>query len=251
MKISIVVPAIRKELWENFYNSIANSFHGEWELILIGPYQPDFQKDNMRWIEDWGCPTRCQQIGILEAKGEWICFGWDDGIFQNDSLDKYYSCLSDYKDYKTAVSGRYTEGTQSIGYMLCDDYYKIKTHEQAQSPYISGDSIIFNTGFVSTKLLKEIGGMDCRFETTGLACLDLSIRLQLYGVKIILGEGLLLTCSWLPGNEGDHEPVNKAFFQADMPYYNKKYKSPEFKNEIIIPLDNWKQALEKWERRFK
>ena len=247
MQLSIVVPAIRKELWEKFYNSLTESFHGKWELILIGPYEPSFRKDNMRWIEDWGNPTRCQQIGILEAKGEWICFGWDDAIFQNNALDEYYSKLS---DYKTAISGKYMEGTQSGGYMLSEDYYKIKTHEQVQSPYVPQDFVIFNTGIVSTQLLKETGGMDCRFETTGLACLDLSIRLQLYGAKIIIGEGLLLTCTWLPGNEGDHEPVNKAFFQVDMPYYNRKYKTPEFKNETIIPLDNWKQSPERWERRF-
>ena len=255
MDLSVIVPGFRVKEWQNMYQSIKQSFSGQWEMIIVGPYSPDFSEPNLTWIEDWGCPTRCQQIGMLEAKGDWHCYGWDDGVYQNGALDRAWETLKEHNfDYKTIVIGKFVEGNaeQLKGYMpmLTEEYYFIRTHEEARSPYLPDDFKILSTGLISAKLIKEVGGFDCQFETMALSVLDLSIRLQLYGCKMIVQEGVMLICSWQPGNTGDHEPVNKAFYNADMPRYQKKYRSPDFNPDIIISKNNWQEVPRKWNRRF-
>ena len=246
MKLSMVVPSIRKDRCLDFYNSVTKSFSGDWELILIGPYKLDFERTNMRWIESWASPTVAQHIGLIEAKGDYVCFGWDDGLYCEGSLDKAFELMGD----KIAVSGKYIEGDIAPAYMRSNKYYIINNHDKASSPYITNDFLLFNTGIVSRETLLEIGGFDCRFEATALAFVDLSIRLQLYGIKVILMEEVMMTCTWLPGDEGDHEPVNKAV-EYDFSLLHKKYRQPIFHKRVIIDIDNWKLQPSKWERRFK
>lgn len=252
--LSFIFPAFRKDNWYSLHNSLKNSFHGEFELILVGPYEPNFKAPNVRWIEDWGCPTRCQQRGLLAATGDWLCFGWDDGTYCDGSVDNAWEILKQNGfDDRTVVIGKFVEGEEQANYMVKDEYYYIKTHDAARSPYFPEDFMILSTGLISKKLLMEIGGFDCQFETMALSVLDASIRLQFHGCKMILQQSLMMTCTWQPGNSGDHEPVNKAFYQNDMPKYYQKYKNPEFNHlpgAMIIPLDNWKNSPEKWERRF-
>lgn len=250
--LSFILPAFRKENWLGLYSSLVETYHGDWEMIIVGPYEPYFKKPNLTWIEDWGCPTRCQQRGLLAAKGEWLCFGWDDGVYMNGAVDKSFEILKDNNfDYKTVVIGKFIEGLENQRYMVSDDYYKINFHDQARSPYFPDDFLIFSTGIISKKLLTEVGGFDCKFETMALSVLDLSIRLQFYGCKMILQEGIMLTCSWQPGTTGDHEPVHMGFHRNDMPLYYKTYKSPEFVQNLVMPLDNWEKSPSKWERRFQ
>lgn len=246
MQLSVIFPAFRVHNFETLYDSVYKSFDGEFEVILIGPTPPNFKRDNLLWIEDFGCPTRCQQIGLLAAKGEWMCFGWDDGIYMDGKLSEAYKTIKDYKDI---VIGKFVEGDNQQ-YMISDSYYNISHHNDARSPYIPDHFKIFSTGLISSKLIKEVGGFDCQFETMALSVLDLSIRLQFYGCNMILQDGVMLRCSWQPGDTGDHKPVNRAFFENDMPAYYKKYKNPVFKKEIIIDINNWKLVPDKWERRF-
>lgn len=246
MKLSIIIPCFRKELWEKLYNSLAESCSAEWELILVGPYQPDFVKYNMTWIEDWGHATRCQQRGLLAAKGEWLCFGWDDGIYYPGALD---NALSMVKDYKDVVVGKFIEGEENRIYMSGDEYYYIKHHEAARSPYLKDEFMIYSTGIISKQLMLEVGGFDCRFETMALSVLDLSIRIQLLGCNMILKREPIMECTWQPGDTGDHGPVNTAM-RYDTKLYRKIYKGPVFDGHIKVELDNWMQQPEKWDRRF-
>ena len=93
MKLSIVCVGYRPENWKKLYDSIPESFSGSWELICIGPYAPDFKEKNFTFIEDWGQPARCCQLGLLAAKGDWVSFAWDDGWYLPEQLDVVWATL--------------------------------------------------------------------------------------------------------------------------------------------------------------
>ncbi len=243
MKLSVILPSIRVENLERLHSSI--DFKGEWEFIVVGPYIPNFMPANMTWIGSKASPTVCQQQGLIVAKGEYVCFAWDDGWFMPEQIDAMFAQLQENK----AVSGKYVEGDYSPEYMATYDYYRIKTHDRAASPYLSDDLLLINTGLIPRGTLLEIGGFDCRFESTAISAVDMAIRLQLHGVKVVLSEDIVLKCTWLIGDEGDHAPINSAV-EEDFNLLHKKYRQPIFSKRIIIPIDNWKNQPKVWERRF-
>lgn len=254
MKLSIVVPGIRAELWKSLYDSISKSFSGEFELIIIGPYKPTFEAANLIWIEDFGSPARCAQRGLLEAKGEWISFAWDDGTYIENSLNECFSLLPN-EDYHNIVIGKFYEVVHDINaqqgvaeYQAKDDLYYIKTHTHAFSNFFNPDFKIFSTGIASKKMLMEVGGFDCNYELFGMALLDISVRLQLHGCNMILKKDPIFTCKWSFGEDG-HNVIQEAYEKADQALYQKTYRS-DIKPNIVVEPDNWKNSPEIWKRRF-
>lgn len=248
MKLSMIVPSIRSENLVAFEKSVFESFPGEYELIIISPYKciPGFLGcPYIKWIESHASPTVCQQIGLIAAQGQYVCFGWDDGLYEPFAIDRMFEQL----EPNTAISGRYIEGDLAPDYMRSEKYYKIITHDKAHSPYLDKDYLLLNTGLIPRETLLAIGGFDCRFESTGISALDMAIRLQLHGVRIILSNNIVLKCSWLPGDAGDHGPVDEAV-NSDFSLLHKKYRQPVFHKRIIIDIDNYKQQPLIWERRF-
>ena len=79
--ISIILPGIRKENWINLYNSIKTSTTRDFELIIVGPYEPDewlLNQSNIIFVKDFGNPVRCQNIGIELASKKYITWASDD-----------------------------------------------------------------------------------------------------------------------------------------------------------------------------
>jgi len=256
MDLSILVPAIRVKNWEVLYHSIGESFSGEWELILVSPYDlPEAMKrhSNIKLIKDWGSPIRCRQIALLHAAGNWICYAADDVIFLKGSLDIAFRKLElSAMDYKTVIVGKYVEGTADIRHMLTNTYYQLSYHADMKKTlkYIPKNYWLINTGVVSKKLLIGLGGWDCRFEVCALACVDLSIRLQNYHVVTLLQEEPIFSSTHMPGETGDHEPIHKAQTEHDQPLFAKIYGKKNSINRTGIDINNWKNVPARWERRF-
>lgn len=254
MKLSVVVPGIRKNLWKSLYDSIAKSFSGEFELIIIGPYEPDFKEDNLVWIKDFGAPARCAQRGLLAAKGELISFAWDDGTYIDNSLNECFALLPN-DDYHNIIIGKFYEVVHDVSaqksvaeYQAKDDLYYIKTHTQAFSNLFNPDFKIFSTGIATKKMLMEVGGFNCNYELFGIALLDISVRLQLHGCNMILKPEPIFTCQWSFGEDG-HNIVQEAYEKADQALYQKTYRS-DIKPTIVVDPNNWEKSPMFWERRF-
>ena len=255
--LTVILAGIRKDGWLPLWESVDKAYSGEWEIILIGPYKPEGEfakKENVSYIEDWGTPTRCMQRGLIAAKGEWVTYLWDDGVVMRGAFDRAFEQLEQHgMDWKVAISGKYIEGdttTENIKLMSGSEYYRINHHHSAYSPYISSDFLLFNTGVVSARLLKEIGGLDCRFEAIAMAFVDLAVRMQFYGAKIVLSDDVMVKCGWMKGESGDHAPMHKAMFENDMSLYEMKYASARCISQCILDVDNWKYKPDRWERRF-
>jgi hypothetical protein len=254
MTLTVLCPGIRTANWERLYNSIIDAYKGSWEIIFIGPYGlPDTLKNtrlkNVRLINDWGTPMRCQQRGLTEATGEYITWAADDGVFLPESLTVAMNKVKG-KDYKTIVMGKYTEGTGDKSAMTNNHYYYLNNHDACNLPFVPKESLMLNVGIVSRQLLNELGGWDCQFEVCPMAYNDFAIRAKRYGAEIIIQDELMFKCSHLPGHDGDHGPIHDGQIWNDQPLFTLIYADKKAEQRIIIPLNNWKDSPSKWQRRL-
>lgn len=252
--ISVLIPSIRSNLLNKLYDSISKSFKGNWELVVISPYAlPKYLMDrnNVKFITDFGSPIRCRQIGLIACGGKYICYAADDCTFLPDALDETFNLIKD-KDYKTVVLGKYSEGMPNNIETLKDEYYKLSYHapHKALMQRMGKDYYFINTGLVSKEFMMEIGGFDCSYEACAMACCDLSIRMQNEGAKIIVQKNGLFNSTHMAGTSGDHAPIHNAQMEHDHPLFQNTYWNPENFNRGKIDINNWEKAPDRWERRF-
>lgn len=276
-ELTVLVPGIRTKNWKRLYESVGNSFKGTYEIIFIGPYLPPEDlvcADNIRYIQDWGSPIRCQQIALTKAEGVFITWAADDGYFIKDALsiayDKIMSCYDTptHNEFiinklevtstgiafnnKRIVMGKYYEGNNDGDMpMQNNDYYDLNNHDATRIKWLPKPCYMLNVGLVPTSLLLEMGGWDAEnFEVCPMAYNDLAVRMQRNGVEFIIQDEMMFTCSHLPGHEGDHGPIHDAQIYHDQPRFMSIYGTNNCLNRINIDINNWKQARSKWIRRF-
>jgi hypothetical protein len=251
IELSVIVPGIRVMNWTRLYNSIPKTFSGTWEIIFISPYDlPSMlKKDNVGYIKDWGSPIKCQQRGLVAARGDWVTWAADDGTFVSGALDKGFEILrSNGMKKDVVVTGKYLEGVQIDDHMQRDEYYHLGNHND--TGYVPKEYYMLNVGLVSRELLLKVGGWDCRFEVCPMAYNDLAIRLQNYGAKFILQPEVMFECGHTPLEQGDHGPIHRAQTDHDIPIMKQLYSAENVANRVKIELDNWKDCEEVWQRRF-
>jgi hypothetical protein len=253
-KLSIILPGIRTKNWEKFYQSILNSFSDTFELIIISPYNlPKSLKglDNVSIYHDYGSPSRCQQIGLIHSKGEFVTWGADDGWFLENRLDdalKFWEANATCD--KDIVTCKYTEGNTFSPEMLKDDYYRINHANGLRSTYIPNEYWILNVGLLKTQYAKEIGGWDAKFEVTTLSHMDFAVRTQRDGSNYFMLEAPIFACDHMPGTEGDHAPVHYSHVEYAEPLFRETYNNSSSEKRVKIELNNWEKTPEIWKRRF-
>ena len=254
MDLSVLVPGIRTHNWEALYNSIPISTERSWEMIFVGPSPPSPElsdKDNVQFIQDYGTPIRCQQIGLIHAQGVWITWAADDGYFLESALDVGFDTLDEHgRNENIVVMGKYFEGEGNETTMSNNDYYLLNHHEATRSSFIPDSFLGLNVGLVSKSTLYKLGGWDCQFEVCPMAHADTAFRLQQYGTNFIPQDRIMFKCGHMPGITGDHGPVHYAQILHDEPLYKSIYGSEACLNRKFIDINNWKNCPSKWERRF-
>ena len=252
MKLSIILPTIRNEKLENVYKSILKSYSEEFELIIISPYElPIFFKErsNVKYFQDWGSPVRCQQIGLVNASGEYIHRAVDDSTYLDKTLDSAMKKITSLS-IPSAANLKFIEGEAYNHRDMADpEFYFIRHHMQAIKLYTPFHFQVMNFSIIPRTVMKTLGGWDCKYETIALAELDLSLRLQFLGIRVFQSDNIALKCEWMPGDQGDHAPLHYAF-DSDMKIYSEQYSVPECELGVSIDIDNWKNVPERWERRF-
>jgi hypothetical protein len=261
-KLSILIPGIRNSLWRKVYDSISKSCLQSWEVIFVGPYPlPDELKDkkNVQYFQDWGSPTRCRQIALIHSKGEYINFAADDVEFFEYSLECALLKI-EKSNYRKVLVGKYSEGNKPEFFpeevyqweMINDNYYYLMHHSPLHQFmwHYPKDYKLFNTGIIERQFLVDMGGWDCRFECCALACVDLSMRLQNTGCEMEILPRTIFKSTHLDGPIGDHQPIHDGQTQKDFPLLYSLYVPLEGNRRMAIDIDNWKQASERWERRF-
>lgn len=251
MKLSVLLPSIRVGNIKRLYESIQKSTKEEFELIVVGPYDLPFTvRDikNIKYIKDFGSPVRAQQIALNNACGEWIAWASDDGYFLPGTLEIAFSLV---ENSKSVIIGKYFEGNHSKD-MEDIHYYYIYTHDASRCPFVPKNCLMLMEGIVSREIAYELGGWDAQsFEVLPMAFNDFSIRLYNYGCQFKFQSEPMFKCGHMPGTEGDHGPIHNAQTFYDLPRFKLIYSKESSKQRIKIPLDNWKNTPEVWERRFK
>ncbi len=273
VELSIFLAAIRPQNWRALYDSMSRSSNTnrEFEMIFVSPYDlPENMKGlpNVKLIKDFGCPSRCYQLGLLACEGEYVIPAVDDGIFTaNSSIDLAFQFLESMSpSKKNMVVFKYNEGLEQIKKLsakLRRDHAKVRSDPNFwrlgfwfhNPPYTDinctiapDDYFLIMSGLMNREFLLELGGFDCQFEHLGIGMVDFSIRVQNAGANTVLGEEFMaLTTEW----NGEHLPIEQAQSEHDIPLFIQIYSDPASSKRSNIDIDNWKQAEEKWSRRFK
>jgi GT2 family glycosyltransferase len=252
--VTIIVPGIRTSAWKRLYESAFLSCENKtFEMIFVGPNPPDEElltNQNLRFIQDYGSPNRCQQIAASEAQGKYLTWAADDGVLIPETLSKTIDFLEQLP-IENAACMKFLESENPSPDMRGDLYYRVNHSTWTRAPYISDDQLIMNTGLVRTEIFREIGGFDTEsFETTAMAHSDLAVRLTHFGVKIHLINMIFIHVGFTPGDSGDHGPVFAAHHDSDIPRFVSTYTSPDSLNRCKIDFENYKRVPSRWKRRF-
>ncbi len=259
LDFSVFLAAIRPQNWMALYNSIKASTEKEFELIFVGPYGlPDEMKDlpNVRHIEDWGCPSRCYQIGLLACTAPYVLFVADDGvILNNGAIDTAFRVLESdavravTPHKKNIISFKYYEGEIIPGgFISTVDYWKMNRGLFTELG-IPDHFWFVMTPLISREYMIEIGGFDCRFDHLGLGAQDFGIRIQRDGANVMMGEYLIHVTFW-PGHMHDHGPIHDSHYEHEEPLFKSIYSDPLCTNRTKIDINNWNDSPEVWTRRF-
>lgn len=257
-EISIILPAIRKERWENLYHSIEQSTSRSFELIICSPFSlPDSlqEKKNVKYVKDWGSPVRASNIAAMLCEGKYVTWAADDAVFFKDSLEKNIDLLiSMGDDEKNVVLCKYNEGDNPdhVHIHMNPQYYQLN-NSSYYSPYLKNEWYIFNVGIMHRTFFEFLGGWDSNYEGTAMSHNDFAVRAQFFGAKTTLSEIPLFKCDHMPGSSGDHAPIFDCQHGHDEPLYLNTYRNPNWvlNNHRLNILNDWKKAPMIWTRRFK
>ena len=259
-EISIILPGIRRELWDRFYESISISTKRTFELIIVGPY-PLTEKleslTNVKYVKDFGSPVRASNIAASICEGKVITWCADDSWLLEDSIDKHVDMLYEMgPDIKNVVVAKYyegQEGTKDRTTLQPDSYYLVNNADCTRSAHIPDDWWIFNAAYLYREFFEDLGGWDCKFEATAMAHTDFAIRAQFMGAKVKMSGLAHVAGDHMPGGTGDHMPIFMCQTQNDEPLIQSKYRDPNWTTNVNMKIDlnNWKNAPSVWTRRFK
>ena len=253
-EISIIMPAIRPKNWLNVYKSILNSTKMDFELIICSPYSlPKDLEDikNIKIVKDWGSPVRASQIALNLVEGKYVYpTHSDDSLFIKDAIDNNILFLKSKGDnYKNVVMAKYSESASFSNpeRYQNDEYYKLVNAYKTDPNFVNKDWFIYNSVFMHTSYLLEMGGWDCGFQACPYSHADLAIRCQDDGAPTFLSPFPVAICDH---GQNDHSPIEVSQTYEDAPLFHLKYSQKIDKSNSRIRLDNWKNAPAIWGHRF-
>lgn len=252
--LSICVPTIRPHYLERLYLSVLKACtEYKFEFVCVGPNElPQCLRhlDNVRYIKDFGSPTRCSQLAILNCNGRVAARVDDDEVFFEKSFDitmQFYDSKCYFNDI---ISLRYREGVDFSAGEFPINYWAVKTYDHLCKMNIPNHYWIAVLMMTSVDYFKQIGGFDCRFEHIGYAQHDFSYRAQNAGGKVYCSPVEIANIDHLPGFSGDHLPVWEAH-AIDQELLNVIYNNGESHSRVIVNINNWMESPPVWERRFR
>jgi hypothetical protein len=247
MKLSIVIPGIRNHFWPRLTESILHSCVDEqFELIFVGPNEPSeiLKLPNIKYIRDYGCPSRALQIGSMVAEGQYISYTSDDCIARPGSLKRTLCAIE-----SDIVGLQYSESPNFSGSPHPIEYYNAWHHSDLRCSHVDQSWKIPIIFLMPTTLFYEYGGIDCRFEHINMNLHDLAFRMQRDGRSVSISNECVWDADYSHRDWSD--PVLAAFKENDKPLFDSIWNTENFSRESKINLNNWKSSPSIWNRRFK
>jgi hypothetical protein len=261
--ISILLPAIRPERWVDFYKSVEASIdsHVQFEIIFVSPVPLPKELENIsnvKYITDFGSPTRCFNIALENAENPLVTWAADDGLYRPGMLKKAIQIYEDRK--RNQGSTVLALGQIEAGNQYDRDFVRINKHPPLRSEFIDDSFIFFPTAIMERELLDRMQGLDCRFNGHAMAHVDLAIRVQGGGyAKVEFLDEICLDLSHMMGTSGDHAPMHHSQLQEDEPLFRELYKGSHpdrifisnKKSLAFVKIINWRAIDNVWKWRFK
>ncbi len=268
--ISILLPTIRTHLLEDLYDSIIKACpRHTFQLVAVGPFDLPTslkEKNNVKYIKDYGCPSRAMQIALLHADGKLIqplvddCFYYPDAL--SNTIDIFNGSIRNLQ-YNDILGMRFFENPEH--------YQKIKSGETddqnpEQRKKSHPDNYWFAAGsyshlkgikpqwmlaclFIANRItILSMGGWDCQFEYINHSTHDLLCRLQKHESVGYITEYDCFVANWYQGTTMDHAPIHYGQTEHDAPLFNKLWGQPN--DRFKVNLDNYKDVPDIWDRRF-
>lgn len=245
MKLSIVIPSIRTDNWPKMLSEISRSVNGlDYEVIIIGPKNVE-GLEGYTFIQDFGAPTRAIQIGSIAATGDVMCWLSDDGdIYINTLREAFESFVHDANTtIYDIMCLRYTENHEPRP----NDYWVCGYHADLRLDGIDRNKLFAPVGMLYKSWFRNLGGFDCQFNHCNMSCIDLSLRIQNAGGKVILSPNFVGNFKWVRGDEGDHLCIHNSELNHDIPRFKQIYSSNQ-KNRTVLNYNNWMFSSPVWDR---
>ncbi len=265
--LSIVIPSINPDKWVNIYDSLNNKL-GKYtfELIFVGPATQFLSSEykNIKYIRDFGCPSRAVQLGTTMAEGKLITWLSDDAEIIANNLEEAISQWEKQNNNKTIINLIYTEGDQ---YKNGEDprmltpylWYKPHFHAEMRNLYgINQNWYSITFGLLTTEYFRYLGGFDCRFEHINFNIHDFIFRAQRDECNLTFSN-LDKPIARFPAMTDLDEPrtiENCPIIQAqthnDLPLFKSIYINYEnmLQQPVCIDYNNWKKADRIWKRKY-
>ena len=264
--VSIILPSIRPHFLETFYASAQNACKKyTFEIVIPTPFDvPDDikRRDNVKIIKTHATPTVAKQMAIQLCNGEFLYNITDDGFLLEDVIDKAVDMHRSTLTAKDTINMIYVEGINVLDQNTLqpirqnitpwpDTYWDARWWEDMKIPGIEEGWKICLHFFMNLDYFRKLGGLDCRWEYSNHAILDLNFRIQADGGKIVNFPSVAAAFTHFPGTTGDHGPVNDAQVGPDTVLFRSIYTKEKAVNErVIIDYNNWKDQPDVWARRF-
>ena len=150
MKISIFASAIRTNLWLDQLESLEKN-NVDWELVYVGPKQPDFHHPKLKWFYSNVKPAQCCEAARRRCTGDIISWTADDAWYPEGILDDVATIFKTC-DEKTLVACSTIENNK-----LCTwDSFKLFDHTP-NSP------VMAPFGFMFANFANHLQGFDKRY----------------------------------------------------------------------------------------
>jgi hypothetical protein len=242
------MPTIRTHLLENWYASLEQSCNRHlFEVVMCGPFIPSkniLSKSNVKFIQDYGHPTRAAQIAAINCDGDALYHVVDDIVFEPNAISNE---LENWNHDKI-ISMRYKEGQNHSGHELPPHYWMAGSSYR----YDTINPNWFNCVhfLMSRELFNEYGGFDCNYEYLNHATHDLLFRIQYNDqIKCSLSTTTVCSADWMPGITGDHAPIHYAQTEHDSILFHHNWNEKRPNSKIL--LNNYEYQDQIWKRRFK
>lgn len=225
----------------------------DFEIVFIGPYRlPDELQSlhNIKYIKDFGCPSRCLQLGCYFAEGEYLSWCSDDCRILPNKFDEAVEFFNKNLSENDCMNMKYSEGANFTGDQHNQtEYWIARTHTDLRLLGVKEGWKIAPIFMYKREFFIKCGGLDCRFEHVNMNTHDLSFYIQEKGGKIVDSPDRVFQFDHQP-HKSDYPPIFKSYHENDRPLFHNLYNNIDAAKNRSINFDNWRKAQTVWKRRF-
>lgn len=151
MKISIFASAIRTNLWSEQLQSLEKN-KVDWELVYVGPKQPDFHHPKLRWFYSDVKPAQCCEAARRRCTGDILHWTADDAVYPEGILDDIVRIFEINSQEKIIVACETIENSKLCPYDSFT-FFDNNKYSPLMVPF----------GFIRKSYMDRLGGFDRKY----------------------------------------------------------------------------------------